>query len=89
MTADKTGKRVLVVDDSSMMRLIVCEVIEQLGHEPIEARNGTDAIAFAQKHNPDLIVLDVIMPGESGFEILHKLCGMEQFRTTPIYYTDH
>ena len=84
MTVDKTGKRVLVVDDSSMMRVIVCDMMERLGHESIEARNGIDAVAFAQRHNPDLVVLDLIMPGESGFDTLSKLRGMEQFRTTPI-----
>ena len=84
MAEKKSGKRVLVVDDSGMMRLIVCELVEQLGHEAIEAQNGFDAIAFAEKYEPDMIVLDVIMPEKSGFETLRELRGMEKFRTTPI-----
>lgn len=84
MATEQKGKRVLVVDDSAMMRLIVCEMIEQLGHETIEARNGVDAIAFARAREPDLVVLDVIMPEKSGFETLKELRGMEKLRTTPI-----
>ena len=65
--------RVLVVDDVYESRRLLADVVIALGEEPIEATNGPEALARAQDSHPDLIVLDVSMPGMSGFEVVERL----------------
>jgi class 3 adenylate cyclase len=64
---------VLVVDDLTDSRRLLADVVLALGAEPIEASNGADALALAVDSQPDLIVLDVQMPGMSGFEVIERL----------------
>ncbi len=65
--------RVLVVDDVYESRRLLADVVLALGAEVVEAANGPDALARANDSQPDLIVLDVSMPGMSGFEVLEQL----------------
>ena len=69
-------RRILVVDDEMDMRIFVSTVVETIGFEPIEAKNGPEAIEKARSTNPDLVVLDIMMPKiEDGIETY------QQFRT--------
>ena len=81
---DSGGKRVLVADDSSMARHMVCEVVRKLGHQSIQASDGVEAVAMAHFHKPDLIVLDITMPGGNGLQALRELRQNPNFRRTPI-----
>jgi class 3 adenylate cyclase len=65
--------RVLVVDDVYESRRLLADVVLALGADVVEAANGPDALARAADSRPDLIVLDVSMPGMSGFEVLERL----------------
>jgi predicted signal transduction protein with EAL and GGDEF domain/FixJ family two-component response regulator len=58
---------VLVVDDDPMMRLLMLEMLGQVGLHAIAAENGEQAVALAQARSPGLILLDVEMPGMDGF----------------------
>ena len=75
---------VLVVDDSSMARLMVCQVVEDLGYHAVEAADGLEAIAQARYHEPSLIILDILMPGLSGLDTLRELRADPKFESTPI-----
>ena len=81
---DSGGKRVLVADDSSMARHMVCEVVNKLGHQSIQAMDGIEAVAMAHFHKPDLIVLDITMPGGNGLKALRELRQNPSFKQTPI-----
>lgn len=81
---DTDGKRVLVADDSSMARHMVCEVVRKLGHQSIQAMDGVEAVAMAHFHQPDLIVLDITMPGGNGLQALRDLRKTPSFQSTPI-----
>jgi two-component system KDP operon response regulator KdpE len=59
---------ILVVDDDPQIRRVLRTTLREHGYEPIEARNGKDAIAKFRDEKPSLIVLDVNMPGMNGFE---------------------
>lgn len=60
---------VLIIDDMRENRLLLSSQLKLDGHEIIEASGGKDGIAMAQEHNPDLILLDVMMPDINGFEV--------------------
>lgn len=67
-------KKILVVDDQEMIRKLVKMTLASESFEVLEARNGTEALETAQKETPDLIILDVMMPGElNGIEVCKQL----------------
>jgi DNA-binding response OmpR family regulator len=63
-------KRILVVEDDSAIRQGIVDALEFAGYETLQAANGTDGQAKASRATFDLLLLDLILPGRSGFEIL-------------------
>ncbi len=77
---DKTIQTALVVDDESTVRILAREALEQAGFQVTEAADGLQAIAALERTIPDLMLLDVLMPGVDGFGVcrhLHTLKGGE------------
>ncbi|HQP91654.1 MAG TPA: response regulator [Candidatus Omnitrophota bacterium] len=66
-------RKVLVIDDEPDIREIVRIYLNDEGFDVIEAENGHDGIIKAQELKPDLIVLDIMMPGINGFEVAKHL----------------
>jgi two-component system, OmpR family, KDP operon response regulator KdpE len=64
---------ILVVDDEPQIRRVLRVTLSSNGYEVIEAKNGEEAIATVIRERPDLILLDVNMPGMSGFEVCSKI----------------
>lgn len=80
--------KVLVVDDEQPIVELICYNLEKAGYEVASSYNGKDAIRVAQHFQPDLILLDVMMPGKDGFQTIQELRqqpGME--RTIIIFLT--
>jgi DNA-binding response OmpR family regulator len=67
------GSQVLVVDDEPTVREIVARYLERDGHAVHEAADGDDALAWLAAHRPDLVVLDVMLPGTDGITILRRI----------------
>jgi len=65
--------RVLVVDDDSDIRELVRELLERAGHEVLEAADGTQGLREFYSEQPDLVVLDVSMPGLEGWDVLERI----------------
>jgi sigma-B regulation protein RsbU (phosphoserine phosphatase) len=65
--------RILVVDDQSVNRMFLAEILRKEGYETMGAEDGPSARAAVRARPPDLILLDVMMPGESGFETCELL----------------
>jgi CheY-like chemotaxis protein len=65
--------RVLIVDDDPVIRDVVRAVLEDGSYELEEAENGDDALRAAAKRPPDLVLLDVMMPGMDGFEVATRI----------------
>jgi CheY-like chemotaxis protein len=61
--------KILIADDNTTDRIILSRVLENLGHQVIQARDGNDAIANFIEHDPSLVLLDVLMPGYDGYEV--------------------
>ena len=83
MTA-KDAARLLVVDDEPNIRDLLASSLRYTGFEVITAANGTEAIKQAESTNPDLIVLDVMLPDVDGFTVTRRL--RENGFTTPILF---
>jgi len=66
-------KKILVVDDSRADLENITNILESHGYDVIRATNGEEAIMQAKSQRPDLIVLDVIMPGKDGFQTCRQL----------------
>lgn len=74
--------RILVVDDSPDVRLALATILEDAGHEIVEAEDGDQVFDLALSENPDLVLLDVMMPRVNGFDALATLKA--DTRTSPI-----
>lgn len=79
-----TGHTVLVVDDEANIRDLLRQELEEAGYRVREAVDGYDAIAQSRTAPPDLIVLDVMMPGISGFDVVSVLRGAPETSSIPI-----
>ena len=67
--------RVLVVDDEPDVLLLCRLNLQQRGHELLEASEGTRALELAKERHPDVIVLDLMLPGMTGYDVLETLKG--------------
>lgn len=82
-----TGEqRILIVDDESAIRLVCRVNLESAGFETIEAPDGETALALARSERPDLVLLDVMLPGLDGWEVAAKLREMPETRDIPIVF---
>ena len=65
--------RILIVDDSPTECYKLREILEKHGHHVLEAANGADGVAMARSELPDLVLMDVVMPGLNGFQATRQL----------------
>jgi two-component system, OmpR family, alkaline phosphatase synthesis response regulator PhoP len=79
-------QRILIVDDESAIRLICRVNLESAGFEAIEAGDGETALAVARSERPDLILLDVMLPGLDGWEVAATLRETPETRDIPIIF---
>ncbi|MEN6497858.1 MAG: response regulator transcription factor [Thermoguttaceae bacterium] len=69
----KTGKRILLVDDDTEIVESMRIALEANGYQIIVARDGNQGLVMAEREDPDLVILDMMMPKRSGFLVLEKL----------------
>jgi len=77
---------IMTVEDNAINLKLLKKIIEKSGHRVIQAMNGDDAIKTALKEQPDLIMLDVMMPGKDGFEVCKILKQNEKTKYIPIIF---
>jgi signal transduction histidine kinase/CheY-like chemotaxis protein len=77
----------LIIDDDEVAINLMRRRLQHMGYGVITAPNGDAGLAMARDKRPDLIVLDIFMPGKSGYEILEELRADEQIRATPVIVT--
>jgi len=79
-----TGKKILLVEDDPVSLKLMRDVLQAGGYETSEATSGEDGIAMARDWAPDLIVMDIRLPGMDGVEAARTLKSDRQTRATPI-----
>jgi CheY-like chemotaxis protein len=76
--------RVLLVDDDPAALALQAAALAPAGYEVVRAGGGAEGIALALRHRPDAVVLDLMMPGVSGFDVLAALRADPQLREVPV-----
>jgi DNA-binding response OmpR family regulator len=66
-------KHILVVEDDAHIRLGLCDALRAEGYEVSECNNGSQALPLVRQRHPDLLVLDIMLPGKSGYDLCREL----------------
>ena len=76
--------RILIVDDSPTEVKKISSILEKHQHEVLSADNGADGVAKARAENPDLVLMDVVMPGLNGFQATRQLTRSPDTASIPV-----
>jgi CheY-like chemotaxis protein len=76
--------RVLVVEDDHVIRELLVVNLKMEGHEAVIAVDGAEALAAVAEHAPDVVLLDMMLPGIDGWEVASRLKGDDTTRAIPI-----
>lgn len=79
-------KKILVVDDEPSIRKLLKVALTNRGFEVIEAQDGVDALGMVKAEKPDLVVLDVMMPGMTGHQVHDRLRQSAETKSLPILF---
>lgn len=79
-------KKILIADDEPDILEIIAFNLRSEGYEVFTAKNGDEAIELAKKHSPDLIILDIMMPGKNGIDVCNILRMNPAFKKTLIIF---
>jgi signal transduction histidine kinase/CheY-like chemotaxis protein len=84
VTRQEKPKKLLLVDDNDLSLYILRELLDRPWLNLVEAHNGQEALDMIDREQPDAVILDLVMPGMGGFEVLQKLRAQEQTRRLPV-----
>ncbi len=76
--------RILVVDDSPTESFRFREILQRHGHQVIEASNGADGVTMSRTEKPDLVLMDVVMPGMNGFQATRQITRHPETSSIPV-----
>lgn len=77
-------KKILVVDDSPTDRQFLLEGLSKLGYQVVLAENGDEALGKAKSERPDLVLMDIVMPGMNGFQATRSIARDEATKHIPV-----
>ena len=77
-------KRILIVEDEDDVIEFVSTVLEENGYVPIVARNGEEALHMIRENRPDLVILDILMPKQSGIRMYRELKTTDALKDIPV-----
>lgn len=76
--------RILIIDDSPTETFRFREILTKHGYDVLEATNGADGVAMAQAELPDLVLMDVVMPGMNGFQATRQITKGKDTQHIPV-----
>jgi two-component system cell cycle response regulator DivK len=77
-------KTVLIVEDNELNMKLFRDLLEAHGYNTLEARTGPEALKLAEKHHPDLILMDIQLPEYSGLEVTQKIKDNKELANIPV-----
>ena len=78
------AKKILIVEDDSIMRQAVGEFLAEDGFEVVYASDGEEGALLAKTQNPNLVLLDIILPKKDGYEVIKELKADDKTKKIPI-----
>jgi two-component system cell cycle response regulator DivK len=78
------NKRILVIEDQEDNRRILRDLLTSVGYELIEAVTGEEGVTLAERHRPDLILMDILLPGLNGYDATRLIKAQPALRQIPI-----
>ena len=78
--------KVLIVDDDPGIRMLLSKFLQREGYETVMAENGLEGVEFAKKHQPDLIIMDVVMPQMDGLTAARLIKFYKPLSEVPILF---
>lgn len=79
-----TQQKILIVEDSMVTRKVIARTLMASGYGVFEAKNAHEALTDLEERNPDLVLLDIILPGKDGYEILAEIRKKPMFEKLPV-----
>ena len=83
---DTPRKKILVVDDTKDILLVVARRLESWGYEPLTAESGEEGLRVAEEHIPDLVLLDIMMPKMKGRDVCARLKANPKTQHIPVIF---
>lgn len=80
-------RKALIIDDEDSLRKLLIMRFEQEGYQVLWAANGKDGLKLAEQEKPDVVILDIIMPGLHGFEVLQRIRNNPALDRTAVIIT--
>ncbi|KPJ56829.1 hypothetical protein AMJ49_03735 [Parcubacteria bacterium DG_74_2] len=77
-------KKILIIEDDKFLRELIARKLRNENFEIVEAVDGEEGVKKAKEEKPDLVLLDLILPGIDGFEVLQQLKSESEFGKTPV-----
>lgn len=77
-------RKILVADDTATVRKVAARLLAAAGYDVLEAEDGRQALELVQNEHPDLILLDLLMPKMTGFDVLREIKKIGRVKETPI-----
>ncbi len=81
-------KTILIVDDSAFTRAIHAKIVSAAGHRPLEANDGQTAVEAYRQHQPDVVLVDLLMPDMDGLEVIRQILELDPEAKTVVCSTD-
>ena len=78
------AKKVLVVEDNDLNRKLFCDVLRAKGYEVVPVADGANVLPTATRFEPDLVIMDIQLPGVSGLDLIAQLRQDPAFAGTPV-----
>ena len=80
------SKRIMIVDDEEDIRVSVGQIFEVSGYEVTKAENGNDCLDKLERTIPDLVILDIMMPGMNGWDVAARIKENSKWNNIPIVF---
>lgn len=81
---EATAKTILIVEDNDLNMKLFHDLLEMRGYGVLQARDGVEGLRLAREHRPDLIVMDIQLPGVSGLVVAKSIKDDEELKSIPI-----
>ncbi|HET9605058.1 MAG TPA: response regulator [Gemmatimonadales bacterium] len=78
------SRLVLIIDDDVIERELLQRCLAMAGYRVLTAPGGADGVTLAREHSPDLVILDVVMPGMNGYQTCRQLRALPETSATPV-----